>query len=200
MNSNINFWYEYTFNQGRQVQEIEHTGEKIDGRAIWKNIEVQVSEVDISGLKYNDSLEDIYKEMDKLIEKYNMEKSEFDPKYNHFFMQLKNLVKAKSNFEIKLNRVLQIAYNAGQLSIFLEKNELPEDVKDFIVKNNLISINTYISKENQTIIDEKYLNGTPLDKIRQNIHLLGGSSSYYKYKKYKMKYMNLKLKIENKLN
>ena len=33
-------------------------------------------------------------------------------------MQLKNLVEKKSNFEIKMNRVLQLAYNAGQLSIY----------------------------------------------------------------------------------
>jgi hypothetical protein len=122
MNSNISFWYEYAFKQGRQVQDIEHSGEIIDGRSIWKNIESQVSGVDIKDLKYNSSLESIYSEMDKLIEKYEMDKSEYDPKYNHFFMQLKNLVKSKSNFEIKLFRLLQIAYNAGQLSVFMEKN------------------------------------------------------------------------------
>ena len=211
MNSNIFIWFEYAFNQGRQVQEIEHSGGTVDGRGVWKNIEVQVESIEIKGLKYNRSLENIYNKMDKLIEKYSIDKNEFEPKYNHFFMQLKNLVKSKSNFEIKLFRLLQIAYNAGQLSINIGKKDFPEDIAKFVHENNLLSMDTYVSKENQDIINKQYLDGTILDKIK-NQHvggfhkkyllydLNGGSNPsldiyYNKYLLYKKKYLKLKNKL-----
>jgi hypothetical protein len=196
MNSNISAWFEYVFNQGKEVQEIEHSGGTIDGRGVWKNIEAQVESVDIKDLKYNSSLESIYEDMDKLVEKYSIDKNEFEPKYNHFFMQLKNLVKLKSNFDIKLFRLLQIAYNAGQLSVNMEKKDFPIDIADFVRRNNLLSIDTYVSKENQDIINGKYLDGTILDK-NKNQHLGGFYKKYLLYLKYKKKYLKLKNNITN---
>ena len=67
--------------------------------------------------------------MDKIISKYKMDESEFNPKSNHFFYQLKNLVKAKSNFNIKLNRVMQLDFNDGQLSVFIDRGTLTDDIK-----------------------------------------------------------------------
>jgi len=208
MDSNIFVWFKYAFKQGRQVQKIEHSGGIVDGRGVWKNIEIQVESVEIKDLKYNSSLESIYTKMDKLIKKYSIDKNEFEPKYNHFFMQLKNLVKSKSNFEIKLFRLLQIAFNAGQLSVNIEKKDFPEDIAEFVHENNLLSIDTYVSAENQDIINKQYLDGTVLDKININqsggfykkyllYDLNGGSNPsldiyYNKYLKYKGKYLKLK--------
>jgi hypothetical protein len=55
-------------------------------------------------------------------------------------------------------------------------------------------MDTFVSKENQDKINEKYLDGTELDKIKENIHLLGGGGFYEKYLKYKAKYLKLKIK------
>jgi hypothetical protein len=180
MDSNIFVWFKYAFNQGRQVQEIEHSGGTVDGRGVWKNIEIQVESVEIKDLEYNRSLESIYVKMDKLIKKYSIDKNEFEPKYNHFFMQLKNLVKSKSNFEIKLFRLLQIAFNAGQLSVNMEKKDFPKDITEFVHENNLLLMDTYVSKENQDIINKQYLDGTILDKIK-NQKLGGFNKKYLKY-------------------
>jgi len=118
-------------------------------------------------------------------------------------MQLQNLVTTKSNFQIKLNRVLQIAYNLGQLCIVMELGKTPKDLTKFVHDNNLLKIDTYVSEENQRIINERYLDGKDgLDKIKQNIHLLNGGglydeeSKYYKkYLKYKLKYLKEKKKL-----
>ncbi len=194
MDSNIKFWFDMSFQQGKLVQVREQSGEKdVDGRAIWGAIESQVSDIKITEeLNYKKSLRPIYEEMNKLIEKYNMEASEFEPKSNHFFMQLKNLVEKKSGFRIHFNRVLQLGFNAGQLSMLFEK--IPSDVKDFVLANKLLELDTYISQKKQKLINEKYLDGTKYDKVRENIHSLGGGGDKYqrKYYKYKAKYLQLK--------
>jgi len=193
MISNIEIWWEYSFKLGELVQQIENssTDNKIDGKSIWNGIECQVIDVNIIGLKYN-NLKNIYEKMLFLINKYEMTNNEY-PKYNHFFMQLMNIVDKKSNFEIKLNRVLQLAYNAGQLSMLIKLKKIPEDIKNCLLENNLLLLDTYVSKENQDIINKNYLNGTHLDKLRENIHNLGGGSIYYyKYLKYKQKYLKIK--------
>jgi len=195
MNSNIKFWFEYSFKIARTVATADMNGESIDGRSIWQNIEREVDGVNIVDLKYREELKNIYKNMDKLIKKYKMEDSEMEPKSNHFFMQLKNLVEKKSNFEIKMNRVLQLAYNAGQLSIYIDNNKLPEDIIEFVKSNNLLDLDTYVSIKDQETINRLYLDNTPLDRIKENIHSLGGSSDYMKYLKYKAKYLKLRSKI-----
>ena len=99
--------------------------------------------------------------MNNIILRFGMDKSEFNPKSNHFFCQLMNLVDKKSNFEIKLNKIMQLGFNAGQLSVFLERNTLPVDRKDiitdFIERNNMIDLDTYVNTETQAIINSLYL-------------------------------------------
>jgi len=168
------------YDTARDVQNKEQNNEKIDGRAIWNEIEGRVKGIDIEGLEYREELKPIYEKMDRVIDKYEMRDSEMVPISNHFFMQLKNLVDKKSNFQIKINRVLQIAYNIGQLSIFIERNKLPRDIVDFVKEHNLFDLDTYISLENQQIISERYLRD-----------FNGGSYYYSKYLKYKTKYLQL---------
>jgi thermostable 8-oxoguanine DNA glycosylase len=195
--------YEEAYLAGRDVQQREHGGEQVDGKQVWQKLEEttgdlknQVLTDDLgANLKYNLSLENLYQKMEKIIQKFAMDKNEFEPKSNHFFCQLKNLVKAKSDFNIQLNRVMQLGFNAGQLSIFLEKNTLPEDrndiIKKFINKYKMLELDTYVNKTNQSIINKKYL----------NIELAGGSSSslnyYKKYCHYKLKYLKLKNMLKN---
>lgn len=179
--------FQDVYKKAQEIQELEQTGTVVDGRAIWQDIEKKVEHINIIELKYNLELNLIYDKMEFLFDKYHMKENELNPKSNHFFMQLKNLVKTKSNFEIKLNRVLQLAFNAGQLSIFIKNNKLDKEIVDFVMENKLLDLTTYISLENQKIINEKYL--VEFEKV-----IKGGY--YQKYIKYKEKYINLK----NKLN
>ena len=162
--------YEKAFNAGREVQIREQSGEEVDGRAIWNELEIttkglkdQVLTYDEQILQYNTSLKPIYSEMKDIIIEFGMDKSEFNPKSNHFFCQLMNLVDKKSNFEIKLNKIMQLGFNAGQLSIFIEKNTLPDDrrssITDFILTNKMLDLDTYVEPETQEIINSRYLRG-----------------------------------------
>ena len=137
----------------------EQNREDIDGRTIWNNLERTTNELKDRSLtngseilQYNLTLKPIYLEMSELIKKFGMDKSEFNPKSNHFFSQLMNLVDKKSNFEIKLNKIMQIGFNAGQLSVFIETNKLPSnqtDITNFIMRNNMLDLDTYVNSKTQ---------------------------------------------------
>lgn len=194
---NLEELFKKAYETGRDVQEKEQSGEQINGQAIWQSLESQTGNLkDIEllneqneNLKYDgENLAKLYEEMDKIFIKYDMPNNEMNPKSNHFFCQLKNLVVKKSNYNIKLNRVMQLGFNAGQLSIFIEKNTLLADRKEEIVKLvndfNMLNLNTYVSEKNQEIIKDKYLS---------QMSGAGGYDVYYsKYLKYKSKYMHLK--------
>jgi len=186
------------FELGQDIQRREHANEEVNGRAEWGAFEKTIGELkdeiltddDANELEYNSSLDDIYDKMDKIIDKFGMDKSEFCPKSNHFFMQLKNLVKAKSNFKIQVNRVMQLGLNAGQLNIFIERGTLCDDrrklIEEIINKNNMFNLDTYVSKKNQEIINKKYLASIATMEG-------GGTNNYHKkYLKYKAKYLKLK--------
>ena len=161
--------YDISFRTGVQVQLKEQSGESVNGQTEWNKLEEKTGELknqvlldDGVILRYNSSLKPIYEMMKVYIEKFKMDgANEFNPKSNHFFCQLMNLVDKKSNFEIKLNKIMQIGFNAGQLYVFLERNTLPFDrnneIKQFIETNNMLDLDTYVSHDTQHIIDEIYL-------------------------------------------
>lgn len=208
--SNTKLWFKKAFEAGKSVQKREHKHETIDGRAVWGSIEDKIGSLKNknltnesgSELKYNSSLNELYEEMDAIIEKFGMDKSEFCPISNHFFTQLKNLVKSKSNFNIQLNRVAQLGFNAGQLSVFIKKGTLCDDRKkiiaDLVERHNMLELDTYVSPKTQSIINARYLDGTEFDLIREDgedKEQEGGANPYYiKYLKYKSKYLQLKSK------
>jgi len=161
-------FYKKAFRDGKDVQIREQSGEEVDGRAIWNELESTTKElkdvillsVDSSQpLQYNESLKPVYEEMKRIIVRFGMDTSEFDPKSNHFFCQLMNLVDKKSAFQIKLNKIMQLGFNAGQLSVFIERNTLPGDITHFILTNNMLDLDTYVEPETQEIINSRYLRG-----------------------------------------
>jgi hypothetical protein len=204
--SNIKLWFKKAFEAGKSVQKQEHAHIEVDGRAVWGTIEKRIGslrdvnltdESDVE-LRYNSSLLELYEQMDEIIKKFGMGLSEFCPKSNHFFMQLKNLVVGKSNFIIQLNRVAQLGFNAGQLRVFVKKNTLCEDrrmlIRELVEKYKMFDLDTYIDTSTQKLINTKYLDGTEFDLTKE---LSGGGviTNYeIKYKKYKTKYLELKSK------
>ena len=209
MDNKIKFLFDETYKIAQRVQKIDQLKKEINGKAIWGKIEEKVKDIAIDNLEYNETLKPIYTEMDKIINKYDMNRdnNEFKIISNHFFMQLKNLVTTKSNFKIQLNRVLQLAYNVGQLSVFLENTEKYDDIEktklneinEMVMKYRLDVLDTYISIENQNKINKVLVNISfdfrdfnDLEKIGKNQE--GGNVSNYKqkYLKYKQKYLKLK--------
>ena len=91
MVSKIKKIFDDTYEIAKRVQQIEQSGKEIDGRKIWGLIESKVKDIQIKELNYNESLKPIYKLMDDFLQKNNINKeNEYNPKSNHFFMQLKN--------------------------------------------------------------------------------------------------------------
>ena len=160
--------FDEAFEAGKNVQIKEHASENVDGKLVWNLLEAKTGDLKnkilinkSENIKYNQSLENIYCEMDKIIVKYKMNESEFLPISNHFFCQLKNLVKSKSNFNIQLNRVMQLGFNAGQLSVFIENKTLLEDryneISNFIKKYKMLELDTYVDIIKQSIINKLHL-------------------------------------------
>lgn len=187
--------FEFTFKIGVKAQELEQTlkeGKIINGRGIWGSIESRTGQFidivlkdlenleilknlkdlkdledleDLEDLKYNDN-HDLYKEMSNTITIYKMDNNEMNPKSNHFFMQLMNLVIKKSQYKIKLNKILQLAFNAAQLKVFIdkwqkdnkdnkdEKYSYTNDITKIFNKYKLDSLDTYVSIETQEKINE----------------------------------------------
>jgi len=193
----INDLFFNAYNKGRDVQVRTHDGSDVDGKAVWQKLEEKVKDIQISEMKYNDSLNKIYEKINEIDKKFLMTENEFNPKSNHFLLQLRNLVVSKSNFIIKINRILQLGFNAGQLSIFIEKNTLPEDraeiIKKIFDKYKLNELETYVSTDKQEEIN-KQINKQINEKQE------GGNVNYnvnfkHKYLKYKIKYLQLQKTI-----
>lgn len=157
---NIEELYKKTFHIGYDIQIKTQEGNTIDGKGIWGEIEATVKDIKIEGLTYNkENLEKIYPEMKKIIEEYDMGgEKEFKIISNHFFMQLMNLVIMKSppenSYTLYLNRVLQIAFNAGQLRVFIEKKTINDRIIDFVKKYKLLNLSTYVNSWTLNEINE----------------------------------------------
>jgi mannose-6-phosphate isomerase-like protein (cupin superfamily) len=76
---------------------------------------------------------------------------------NHFFLQL---VRIPKNNELCLIRLLHVAYNLGQLSVYLEKENFSSGAINYFKSNNLDKLDAYIK-----------LNSEQIEKIETNISI-----------------------------
>ena len=130
---------------------------------------------------------------------------------NHFFLQL---IRIPKNNKINLVRLLQVAYNLGQLSVYLENNDnfysskameyfktnkldeissyiklTPEQHEEL---NNTSSINEFVSDVNTFILEQtEQVGGKNNEKNNEEIYKK-------KYNKYKNKYVELKKYLAHK--
>jgi hypothetical protein len=104
------------------------------------------------------------------------------------FLQLVRI--PKNNPECNIVRLVQIAYNLGQLSVeYKDDSVYTLAVKRFYDMNNLGAMSTYTqSSRDISAKDLKKINKLVESKIV-------GSGYLYKYLKYKNKYLQLKNKI-----
>jgi hypothetical protein len=126
----------------------------------------------------------------------------------HFYLQLARI---PFNNNLELVRLLQIAYNIGQLSVHLDNDSIfTPEAKDYYQINKLHDINSYINLDDKNFDDDQkdILNKIMID-VREKISIVltGGfrkknfndvenleSKTNYlnKYLKYKKKYLSLK--------
>jgi hypothetical protein len=119
-----------------------------------------------------------------------VDKAEWE-KY-HFFLQLIRI--AKKNPDCSLMRLMQVAYNVGQLQADYEDPAYTAKVKEFYDSHQMQSLRAYVNPAWCTFgsADLQKL----VAKVKSNMpsDMTGGSDIYYrKYLKYKAKYEALKL-------
>lgn len=115
----------------------------------------------------------------------------------HFFLQLIRII--KNNPEFSFVRLAQIAYNIGQLSVYIDNFD--ERSKEYFYSNELDKITSYINLSTCEIMQEELeqLSQQLDEKIILLESIEGGSDKYYaKYIKYKNKYLELKKTVKHK--
>lgn len=178
--SNIKLWFDFSLKTGQNIQNsILIDKDKSDINSIWKNIEINVLNINISDIKFNNNILDNINIIN-----------------NEYLSNINNIINSNNNLITNLSNILKIAFEIGQLDFIEKYNNYTNYDKDIL--NKLCNLDTYINKKNQEIINELYLdNKDGVDKLRENIHQLGGNYNYYnKYIKYKIKYLKLKNKIK----
>ncbi len=118
---------------------------KLDGQTSWDNLKAQIIPLNIEFAKWSDQSLTFFDNLTALgvinIKQPHMTHSLWER--HHFLIQHGNLPKKESN----LIRLLQIAYNSGQLTCCLENDNVQIYTKDMIkyyMDNNLYNISTYV--------------------------------------------------------
>ncbi|AYV83898.1 MAG: putative orfan [Hyperionvirus sp.] len=122
---------------------------------------------------------------------------------DHFFIQHFRIPKML-DFSLTTVKLAQIAYNAGQYSAAEELGMYPPEVNNFYNDNILGDIETFISDQAASLVpsnlEQRPYPGSiaptaPTSNADSSGKLMGGNN-YYKYIKYKTKYLSLKHKIQ----
>ena len=112
---------------------------------------------------------------------------------HHFYLQHARIPTLNFN-DGKLVRLIQIAYNAGQLEALYDDPFYNKDLKTYYESNNLDKIETYMDKENLIKLNDS-ITDEMIEKLQEAFkgEQSGGNKSYeYKYIKYKNKYLKSK--------
>jgi hypothetical protein len=149
------------------------------------------------------NINDIY---DYVYNTLDMKGDEYDDKIDHelwekkhFFLQLIRII--KNNPEFSFRRLMQIAYNIGQLSNYIDNDPLfAGEPKKYFYDNDLYKISAYVDFSKCTAFvteDVMELNDELENEIIKLSLKSGGGNNYYeKYIKYKNKYLKLKQSLQ----
>ena len=116
----------------------------------------------------------------------------------HFLLQLIRIIKNIPGNKFSFVRLGQIAYNIGQISVYIDSDPIYErDPRDYYYSNELDKLKSYIDIKSCTIDPEKLKKLIEIidEKLNELKRLKkgGGDLNYYnKYYKYKQKYLKLK--------
>jgi len=180
----INKLFELTFDLARYIQEFEHNGISMNDKLIFKEIKKNFTKEPINDLKYNESLNDIYTKMNDLIKEHSIKDIDNKPSINKFFLQLKKIIVKKSNYTVRVNKILQIAYNSGRLKTLIDLDMVPEYIKDFYEDNDMDNLKTYLNEDKIDEVNE-YLKSIKKGGYMKEIDNLNKLDLYLKivYKK-----------------
>jgi hypothetical protein len=82
----------------------------------------------------------------------------------HFFIQHYRIL-ITSNFELSPMKLMQVAYNIGQLKAQNKINKYDDKLMEYYKTNNLNNISTFVDIENITMIDNKEQSGGNIVKL-----------------------------------
>jgi hypothetical protein len=155
----------------------------------WKNNRLTIEDIPMTNLKQIYDYVHDFLEMNGGDEDINSDGKKPDKwEHKHFFLQL---IRIPLKYQLNLRRLCQIAYNLGQLKAVYPDKIYTEKVKIYFNKNNLKDINSYVELSS---CDDKNDYSNIISNIKkinniEDIVLKGGNNYYYKYIKYKNKYL-----------
>jgi len=172
-----------------------------DGLAKWNIIKTLLNGITTKGQWKTSALE-LYDKLKALglkdVETKDMESHELWEKH-HFYVQHGRISHLNQN-DPSLTRLIQIAFNDGQLKYFMKYNDDPfytDEMRKFYKDNKLYDIETYMDQATLDLLN-KNISDVFVEKFKDTIakNLIddqkGGNQSYlHKYKKYKSKYLLL---------
>ena len=133
-------WEEFT-NVGYMIRKSDK-----DGNAGWESIKVLIPTLSVvwseKSKTYFDKLVELGVNGAETPEVATLSKSEWER--HHYLIQHGRII--KRNPEGNLQRLLQIAYNAGQFKAELEKDAYPIDQLKYYLVNDLNKVTSYIEK------------------------------------------------------
>lgn len=199
---NINQLWKLVVNYGYSIRIYNA---KPDGLVKWNIIKTLLSEIPIKG-KWSTSSLELYNQIKGLgvqdVEPKEMSSHELWEKH-HFYIQHGRIPHLNQN-DPSLTRLIQIAFNVGQLKYFMDYKNDPfytNEMRQFYKSNKLNNIETYMDTETLQSLNNN-ISTEFVEKVKDSIanNLIdkqkGGSNKSYqcKYNKYKSKYLALRWK------
>lgn len=183
---NVQSLWNHVLNAGYVVRKT-----KCDGLKMWQPFKDFYSGYEIEG--YETNFPSVNAKIRELSKEVNYKSEDIDhnnvtinigktkltnsKETDHFIIQHFRVPEA-SNYKLPLVKILQIAFNAGQAKAEFENNTYNEEIVNFYKTNKLSEVTSFISPE--------VASKTIIPKI-----LSGGRDYFYKYKKYKHKYLTV---------
>lgn len=141
MNTIIYDLWEEIINYGYEIRKNNK-----DGKVGWDTIKVLIPDLKITWLdkpkNFHDKLVELGVNKSETPEEAVMSKAQWER--HHYLLQHGRIV--KNNEDGNLQRLLQIAYNAGQFKAELEKETYPVEQLKYYIINELNKVTTYIEK------------------------------------------------------
>lgn len=177
---------------------------KMNGLERWNTIKDILSKSKVKG-EWNSRVKELFVEMRSTLKiqeckdefKGTPEEIQREWEKHHFYLQ-HTRIPTLNYTDASLTRLMQIAYNAGQLEVEINNDFYRGEKREFYEGNKLDDIHTYMDENSLNILDQSIT-----DEIMGQIYASmpakpqnGGSDSKYEYKylKYKQKYLSEKMK------
>jgi len=143
------------------------SGEILSKIKVNKNLIEKINKL-IKDNEYKYDVDD--KEQDKVKLEINSVKLDNQVEIDHFFIQHYRLL-VTSNFELAPLKLMQVAYNIGQLKAQNKFNKYDDKLMEYYKSNNLNDIKTFVDIDNINLIKESTHKGGYNNKL------------FYKFKK-----------------